>query len=168
MKLRALSVLVLVLAFPSAAAAQARVAGSQHCPMPQALARAEAGDEAGHTMTLEKTTCTWLIPLEMAGEKSKEGTFIAFSEVSSTRASTSGTYVGTMDTGDKFYVRFHWAALKDGNPDTVKGDWAFTGGTGKLKGITGKGSYTATENANGGEVNMEGEYSVPETDNSTK
>jgi hypothetical protein len=58
--------------------------------------------------------------------------------------------------------------LKNGDPDSVKGDWAFTGGTGELKSVTGKGSYTATENANGGEVNMEGEYSVPETDNSTK
>ena len=73
----------------------------------------------------------------------------------------NGTYVGNMDNGDKFYIEFHWATLKDGTPpETVKGYWAFTGGTGKLYGITGSGTYTATENENGGEVNMEGEYSV--------
>ena len=168
MKVRTASVVVLAFLFASAAAAQIKVAGKQHCPKPLALATTEAGDEAGHTMTLEKATCTWLIPFQMVGEKSKEGTFVAFSERSSTHAATNGTYVGTMDSGDKFYVRFHWATLKDRDPGSVKGDWAFTGGTGKLKGITGKGTYTATENDNGGEVNMEGEYSVPKTDNATK
>jgi len=66
-----------------------------------------------------------------------------------------------MENGDKFYIDFHWATLKDGTPpETVKGYWAFTGGTGKLKGIKGSGTYTATENENGGKVNMEGEYSL--------
>lgn len=168
MNVRTVSVVVLLLFFASALAGQSKVAGKQHCPKPQALATAEAGDEAGHTMKLEKSTCTWVTPLEILGERSKEGTFVAFSEASSTRAATNGTYVGIMDSGDKFYIAFHWATLKDGHPENVKGDWAFTGGTGKLKGITGKGTYTATENDNGGEVNMEGEYSVPETNPSTK
>ena len=74
-------------------------------------------------------------------------------------------YVGNMDNGDKFYLSFHWAVVKDGKPQSwierVKGTWAFTGGTGKLKGIRGKGTYTATENENGGVVDIEGEYAVP-------
>lgn len=100
MKLRTVSVVV-ALSFASVAA-QITVAGKQHCPKPRALASTEAGDEAGHTMTLEKSTCTCLTPLEMAGERSKEGTFVAFSEASSTRTATSGMYVGTMDNGDRF------------------------------------------------------------------
>jgi hypothetical protein len=167
MKVRT-SVVILALLFALSAAAQNKVNGTQHCPKPRALATAEAGDEAGHTMTLEKTTCTWVAPFEMVGEKSKEGTFVAFSEQSSAYAATNGTYVGTMDSGDKFYVRFRWTTLKDRDSANVKGDWTFTGGTGKLKGITGKGTYTATENEKGGELNMEGEYSVPKTDNATK
>ena len=71
-----------------------------------------------------------------------------------------------MDNDDKFYIEFHWTTLKDStSPETMKGNWAFTGVTGKLKGITGKGTYTATENENGGEANMEGEYSVLGTNN---
>jgi hypothetical protein len=70
-----------------------------------------------------------------------------------------------MDNGDKFYLSFDWAVVKDGKPksliDHVKGAWVFTGGTGKLKGIRGKGTYTATEAENGGVVNMEGEYAMP-------
>ena len=168
MNLRAVSVVVLGLLIASNIAAQTKVAGKQYCPKPQSLATTEAGDEAGHRMTLEKSACTWLAPLEILAEKSKAGSFVAFSEASPTRAATNGTYVGTMENGDKFYIEFHWATLKDGHPERVKGAWAFTGGTGKLKGITGKGTYTATENENGGETNMEGEYSLPVTDASTK
>jgi hypothetical protein len=126
--------------------AQTKVTGKQQCPKPEVIGTAEAGDKAGHTLTLERNTCTWSTPMEMVGGKTKDGTYVAFAETSSTRATTSGTYVGNMDSGDKFYLSFHWAVVKDGKPpQDVKGTWAFTGGTGKLKGIAGKGTYTATE-----------------------
>jgi hypothetical protein len=163
MSIRTLTVVVLCFSLVTTVAGQTKIAGKQHCPKPQALATAEPGDEAGHSMTLEKSTCTWTIPFEMAGETATVGTFIAFSESSLHRAATNGTYVGSMENGDQFYIEFHWINLKNGTPaETVKGYWAFTGGTGKLKGIAGKGTYIATENENGGEANMEGEYSVPE------
>lgn len=169
MNVRTVSVVVLVMLFASVVAGQTKIAGKMHCPKPQALAAAEPGDEAEHTMRLEKSTCTWLIPFEMAGERAAEVAFVAFSEESITRAATNGTIVGNMANGDKFYISFHWAALKANDPENTKGYWEFTGGTGKLKGITGKGTYTANENENGGEVNMEGEYSAPDKkDNPTK
>ena len=168
MKLCSMCVVILGLLIASTVAAQTKIKGKQHCQKPSALATAEAGDEPGHTMTLEKSTCTWLTPLAMVGQRSQEGTFVAFSEASSTKAATNGTYVGLMDNGDKFYIVFHWATLKDGHPERVRGDWTFTGGTGRLKGITGKGTYTATENEAGGEANMEGEYSVPRLNNFAK
>ena len=170
MNVRTASVAVMVFFVVSVVAGQTKIAGKQHCPKPQALATAQVGDEAGHTMTLEKSTCTWLVPMEMVGQRSTDGTFVAFSEASPHRAATNGTYVGNMDNGDKFYIEFHWTTLKDATPsERVKGHWAFTGGTGKLSGIMGKGTYTATENENGGEANMEGEYSVAEKpENPTK
>ena len=94
MKLRIVRLVFLELLLASAVSAQIQVAGKQHCPKPQALATTEAGDEAGHTMTLEKNTCTWLTPLEMLGERSKEGTFVAFSEASPTRAAPMGHMSG--------------------------------------------------------------------------
>ena len=39
-----------------------------------------AGDKAGHTLSVLKSTCTWTTPLEMAGGKSKDGTSVAFAE----------------------------------------------------------------------------------------
>ena len=140
MKLRIVSMVGLALLFASAVAAQTKVTGKMQCPKPDAVGTAEAGDQAGHTLTLEKNTCTWSTPMEMVGGKSKDGTNVAFAETSPTRASTSGTYVGNMDNGDKFYLSFHWAVVKDGKPQSwierVNGTWAFTGGTGKLKGIS--------------------------------
>ena len=165
MKLRTMSMVGLALLLASAVAAQTKVAGKMQCPKPEVVGTAEAGDQTGHRLTLEKNSCTWSTPMEMVGEKSKDGAYVAFSENSPTRASTAGTYVGNMDNGDKFYLSFHWAVVKDGKPKSwiehVKGTWVFTGGTGKLKGIRGKGTYTATEDENGGVVNMEGEYAMP-------
>jgi len=165
MKLRIASMVGLALLFASAVAAQTKVAGKMQCPKPEVVGTAEAGDQAGHRLTLEKNTCPWSTPMEILGEKSKDGTYVAFSENSPTRASTGGTYVGNMDNGDKFYLSFHWAVVKDGKPksviESVKGTWVLTGGTGKLEGIRGKGTYTASEDETGGVVSMEGEYAVP-------
>jgi hypothetical protein len=165
MKLYIVSTVGLALSFASAVVAQSKVAGEMKCPKPEVVGTAEAGDQAGHRLTLEKNTCRWSTPMEMVGEKSTDGTYVAFSENSPTRASTRGTYVGNMDNGDKFYLSFDWAVVKDGKPKSliehVKGAWVLTGGTGKLKGIRGKGTYTATEAEIGGVVNMEGEYAMP-------
>ena len=142
-----------------------KVAGKMQCPKPEVVGTVEPGDQAGHRLTLEKNTCTWSTPMEMVGEKAKDGTYVAFSENSPTQAATNGTYIGNMENGDKFYLKFHWAVVKDGKPksliESVKGTWAFTGGTGRLKGIRGKGTYTASEDETGGVVSMEGEYIVP-------
>ena len=165
MKLPIVSMVGLGLLFASAVAAQTKVAGKMQCPKPEVVGTAEAGDQAGHRLTLERNTCPWSTPMEMLGEKSKDGTYVAFSENSPTRAATRGTYVGNMENGDKFYLSFDWAVVKDSKPknviESVQGSWAFTGGTGKLEGIRGKGTYTASEDETGGVVNMEGEYVVP-------
>ena len=164
MKLRIVSIVGLALLFASAAGAQTKVTGKQQCPKGEVVGTADAGDKAGHAMQLVKSgTCTWATPMEMAGGKSKDGSSVAFAETTSTRATGTGTYVGNMDNGDKFFVSFHdSAAVKDGKPQAVKGTWAYTGGTGKLKGITGKGTYTVTLNADGTSVvDVEGEYAVP-------
>jgi hypothetical protein len=162
MKLSIVSMMGLVLLFASAAGAQTKISGQHKCPKPEVVGSSEAGDRAGHTLSVVKNTCKWTTPLEMEGEKSTDGTSVAFAEMSSTRATSSGTYVGNMDGGDKFYVSFHDStAVKDGKPQAVKGTWAYTGGTGKLKGITGKGTYTVTLNEDGTQVvDVEGEYAV--------
>jgi len=42
------------------------------------------------------------------------------------------------------------------------GTWSFTGGTGKLKGLKGKGTYKGTGNADGSMTyEVEGDYELP-------
>lgn len=72
MNIGTVSMVVLVFFSASTVAGQTKIAGKQHCPKPRALATAEAGGEAGHTMTLEKSTCTWLTPFEIAGQRATE------------------------------------------------------------------------------------------------
>jgi hypothetical protein len=164
MKLRIVSMIALSFLLASSIAAQTKVTGKQQCPKGEVVGTADAGDKAGHTMQLIKSgTCTWATPMEMEGGKSKDGSSVAFLEITSTRATSTGTYVGNMENGDKFFVSFRDSApAKDGKPGLAKGTWAYTGGTGKLKGITGKGTYTVTQNADGtAVVDVEGEYAVP-------
>jgi hypothetical protein len=66
-----------------------------------------------------------------------------------------------MDNGDKAFVRVQGnATSKDGKPESDEGTWSYTGGTGKLKGITGKGTYKGMVGADGFEDHIEGDYSI--------
>src|SRR5580704_819518 len=78
MKARVASIAGLALLFASAVGAQTKVSGQHTCPKPpEVVGTAEAGDKAGHTLSIVKGTCSWTKPMEMAGEKSKDGTSIA-------------------------------------------------------------------------------------------
>ncbi len=152
----------LVLLMAPVVGAQTKISGSHKCAKGEIIGTVEVGDKAGHTMTLVKHTCEWTKPMEMEGGKSKDGVSVIFAEMTATRASSMGTYVGTMDNGDKFFVSFRdTGAAKGGKPGPGNGTWAFTGGTGKLLAITGKGTYTTTVNDDGtGGAEVEGEYSI--------
>lgn len=163
MRLRLVCMAGLVVLFASAVGAQTKVSGQHKCDKaPEVVGTAEAGDKPGHTLSVVKNTCQWTKPLEMEGGKSTDGTSVSFSEMTATHVSSNGTYVGNMDSGDKYFVSFRDSGpAKDGKPGVTKGTWSYTGGTGKLKGIMGKGTYTVTPNADGGAVvDVEGEYTI--------
>jgi len=65
-----------------------------------------------------------------------------------------------MENGDKAYYRYQGTAvLKDGAPQTETGPWRLIRGTGKLKGLTGKGTYKGTAGADGTMTyEVQGEY----------
>ena len=77
----------------------------------------------------------------------------------------------TMENGDKAFV--HWQATgtmaKEGTNVTGDGTWSYTGGTGKLKGLKGKGTFKTSGVSDGGiESKVEGEYSLPGTSATAK
>lgn len=162
MKIRMLGMACFAMLLAGTARAQTKVSGTVHCAKPDPIYSIDVGDRPGHTMTLQKGTCTWPKPMEIAGAKTKNDVDVFFAENTATRTTSNGTVVGTLDSGDKMFVSTRDSApIKDGKPGEGRGTWAFTGGTGKIAGIKGKGTYTLMMNADGtmtGEV--EGEYAM--------
>ena len=97
---------------------------------------------------------------EIGGDKSKDGVNSATVEITGNTAKGRGIHVATMESGDKYFVRYQDTSVaKDGVPQGVKGKWEFTGGTGKLKNIKGKGTLTcAPPTGDMLSCEVEGEY----------
>ena len=101
--------------------------------------------------------------MEIAGTQTKDDDGTNFDEVSGDKSTGHGYVVGTMANGDKMYVRTQGSAtMKDGNLQAGQGTWSFTGGSGKLKGVKGKGTYKGKGAADGSATyEVEGEYQLP-------
>jgi hypothetical protein len=100
----------------------------------------------------------------------KEHIVVGSVDATATRSAASGTGIFTMESGDKTLSTFHGtASMKDGKREDERGMWSFTGGTGKFKGIKGKGAYKTTLNADGtGTVAVEGVYELAQAKATTK
>jgi hypothetical protein len=144
------------------ATAQSNIAGDGQCGKPDQQQAMEVGDRAGHALALVKFSCTWTTPLEMGGLKSKDYTGTVSSDVSGEKSQQRGYVVITMDNGDKAFVRFtgSGSTAKDG-ASSGGGTWLYIGGTGKLRGLTGKGTYKSTGNADSTQDHVEGQYTLP-------
>jgi len=164
MKLKSLGLAVLLTAFAGSALAQTQVSGTRKCGKPDASQSIEVGDHPGHMLIIEKGSCTWSVPFEMAGLKSTTDTGADAVDVTGAKFQIHGYGVITMDNGDKAYVRFQGSGtMKGGAPDTGEGTWSYAGGTGKLKGLKGKGTWkNSTAPGSEDETQVQGEYSLPE------
>jgi hypothetical protein len=163
MRFRTVLASLAALALAATAGAQTKISGTILCGKADPQHGIEVGDKPGHSLGISKESCTWSKPMEIAGAHSKEGYSVSSDETTVNKSSGSGFHVSTMDNGDKFHVRFYGsAALKDGAPQTAQGKWNFIGGTGKLKGINGQGTYKGKGNADGSVTyEVEGEYQLP-------
>jgi hypothetical protein len=145
------------------AGAQTKISGKLSCGKPDVNSSAEAGDAAGHMMMLSKATCTWPTPLDIAGAKTKNAVDVATAEVRGVSGTQHGYNTSTMDNGDKGSVSYQGTMQlnKDGS-GTFKGTWRWIGGTGKLRGIKGSGTYMGTAAGDGSAMgDIEGEYTLP-------
>jgi hypothetical protein len=164
MNQRIICAFLLTLALASVSAAQTKTSGTISCTKPDPAYMVEAGDRAGHALGLLKAACTWTNPMQIEGVATKDGGDVISTDGSTTKVHTSGYHVSNMANGDKLFVRFSGVdtMTKDGKPDTSTGTWSYTGGTGKFKGITGKGTYKGKPDASGNMVSeIEGEYTLP-------
>jgi hypothetical protein len=164
MRARCLTVFLAATAVAVVASAQTKVSGTISCkPQADAGKSIELDDAKGHSMELAKSTCTWTKGFDIAGSTGKDGYSVASVEVNGNKSTARGVHITTFASGDKAYVRFQGTGTsKDGKPATDKGTWSFTGGSGKLKGLKGKGTYDGKPEADGSMTyQVEGEYSLP-------
>jgi hypothetical protein len=68
-----------------------------------------------------------------------------------------------MANGDRYFtVTQGTGAMKEGVAQTAEGTWSYTGGTGKLKGLKGKGTFKGKAAPDGTfTIEVEGEYQLP-------
>jgi len=147
----------------SVAAGQTKISGSLQCsPKPIETHSIEVGDRPGHAYEIDKVTCTWTKPAEIAGLKSKDYTSVSSGEFDGNKLRYHASGFGSMDNGDKCYVRLQGTVtMKDQKMESDEGTLNYTGGTGKLKGLKGKGTYKCTPEGDNTTCDMEGEYSLP-------
>ena len=156
-------VLTIVLTAALVATAQTKTTGTASCAKPAPAYSIDVGDHAGHALSINKTACTWSKPMEIAGLQTKDGYDVVYGDTNGDKVRGTGYHVSNMSNGDKIYVRFQGNdTMKDGRPSTSEGTWSYSGGTGKLKGIKGKGTYKGKADASGNMVfEVEGDYVVP-------
>ena len=154
-------------AAPSAQPASGlKLSGTMECPNAPPVGMTDIGDMPGHAFVLVKGKCNWTKG-EMAGVKIATEEDAGISEMTSATASKDMGYgVGTLANGDKAFVKFQGVgAYKAGTPPvptTASGTWTYTGGTGKFKRLTGKGTYKGVFKADGSVTwTIEGTYSIP-------
>ena len=73
-------------------------------------------------------------------------------------------FIAVIEVGARGQLQCLFPGLGDHEGRTARrgGTWTFTGGTGKLKGIKGKGTYKDKGAADGsGTIEVEGEYELP-------
>jgi hypothetical protein len=151
-----------LLLLASSSVAQNKVSGTINCQKPDPSYTIEVGDRPGHVKVLHKQGCTY-DQTTLGSEKVKDLTGVTSVDGYATKFSYTGVGTNTTEGGDKVFMTYQGAgAMKDGKPEGDHGTWSYTGGTGKLKGIKGKGTYKATYNADGTDtVTFEGEYELP-------
>jgi hypothetical protein len=153
-------VCVFVLTVVAAASAQTKLSAIEQCAKPNPAYAVPVSDRPNHTMLLSKTKCTWT---KIAGIEFTDEEDVTVSDVSGNAARDRGYDVTGLASGDKAVSHFQGTStLKDNALVSAQGTWNFTGGTGKLKGIKGTGTYTGKGNPDGTVTfAVEGEYQLP-------
>ena len=163
MKTRIGSLLFLGILVAVTLSAATKTSGTATCkPDPASPAPVALTDQPNHSFVVGKAECTWT-GFSVAGQAYKNGVSTTLNEMSGNTTSTTGYHTATTTTGDTTTAKFYGTGTtKDGKMVGDGGNWNFTSGTGKLKGIKGKGTYKGTANADGTMTyKVDGEYSLP-------
>jgi len=144
-----------------AAQTRMKLVGRMECAKPDPSHLVPVADTANHAMSLMAAKCTWSEGT-IGGERLKSEDDAIASDATGNTSQDRGYGVGSVGNGDRYFIHFKGtSALKNGAPVTADCTWKFTGGTGKLKGIKGKGTCKGTFQPDGKAVwEVKGEYQL--------
>jgi hypothetical protein len=143
------------------ARAQTSFTASELCAKPDPQLIIPVGDRPGHALGLLHFKCQWTTPMQIGSDARKDAEDVETIEINGNVQRANGWHMTTMQSGDKVFVSY-WGkeTLKDGALVGSKGTWAFTGGTGTLTGVMGKGTYGCASSADGVRCDVEGSYEL--------
>jgi hypothetical protein len=157
-----LSFVACMLALVTLSAAQTKISGTMRCGRPDTEQQLEVGDNPGHTISINQTTCTWTKALVLEGIADTEGVSSQISEIQESSFTSHGYFVDSMANGDKIFLRYDATlTMAGGEVQSIQGKWSYTGGTGKFKGIQGDGTFSGTPGGRSATYDLEGEYTLP-------
>ena len=153
--------MLVALVTTGAAQAPIKLAGKMECAKPEPNYMVTVADTAKHAMTLGMVKCTWLEGT-VGGERLKDEVDTFASDATGNSSNDRGYGVGSVGNGDKYFIHFKGTStLKDNAPVSADCTWKFTGGTGKLSAIKGKGTCKGTFQPDGKAVwEIKGEYQL--------
>ena len=139
-----------------------KISGTLECGKPE-LTKMEVGDAPRHVLSLGKTPCRWTQGVKLGRLKTTRGESKMMRDDHGDTGAIRGYHVGRAINGDAYYFRFDGQAqIREDLPDLLRGRWAFTGGTGELAGLQGKGSFKGIQDKDGTtKFEIEGEYRLP-------
>ena len=152
----------LVFLAASVASAQTKVSGIEACGKAEPQYLIQVGDSPSHAISIAQWKCTWPKRTEIEGVQIKESIITGFYDLRGSSARARGYDIDMLVNGDRADVRYEGTArFEAGAWRSERGTWTFFGGTGKLKGIKGKGTYNCKPAGEGLTCDIEGEYTLP-------
>jgi hypothetical protein len=144
MALFAAAILLGLLASPPLVQAQprGRISASSTCDQSEIHQSVTVEDGKQHSISLDKRPCRWDKAIEIGGSPSMVSTSYGVDDVQNNESRDEGYVVGVLSNGDNYFLCYvGTATMRDGAPVHLEGTWKFTGGTGALQRLRGKGAY---------------------------
>lgn len=116
-------------------------------------------DQSNHALTIGEITGT-----QKSSDQKWNNAALTYWGVTDTvngKGSQRGYFVNVHTDGDRDWGTFEGNVAPSGAESKVEGSWQFTGGSGKLKGLTGKGTFKIKLSSAGGvEGSWQGAYEI--------
>jgi hypothetical protein len=147
------------------ALAQTKTSGTEECNKADVSHTIQVPDQEGFSYEIAQRKCTWTKSFTVEGMQSTYNVEVGFDEVTGKSGRSTTTGFTQYSNGDKAYHRS--TGNLDPNKNVSSGTWTYTHGTGKLRGIQGKGTFDCKPKGNdwnsGYICDVKGEYTLPAT-----